>query len=108
VLIGIGYSAPCFPREFPQIKKILAIPRRIANNLNTNCSHLHKGMLMIRSAPPRIADTSTPAKPGVNTSPVPRIKSQDLFQNMREVEIDHQGRIYKLRLTQLNKLILTA
>jgi hemin uptake protein HemP len=37
-----------------------------------------------------------------------RIKSQDLFQQMREVEIDHDGRIYRLRLTQLNKLILTA
>lgn len=40
--------------------------------------------------------------------PIPRIKSQDLFQNVRELEIDHGGRIYKLRLTQLNKLILTA
>jgi len=38
----------------------------------------------------------------------PRFKSEDLFQQQREVEIDHQGRIYRLRLTQLNKLILTA
>lgn len=37
-----------------------------------------------------------------------RIKSEDLFQQRREIEIDHQGRIYRLRLTQLNKLILTA
>jgi hemin uptake protein HemP len=37
-----------------------------------------------------------------------RIRSQDLFQHAREVEIDHEGRIYRLRLTQLNKLILTA
>jgi hemin uptake protein HemP len=37
-----------------------------------------------------------------------RIKSKDLFQQLREVEIDHDGRIYRLRLTQLNKLILTA
>lgn len=41
-------------------------------------------------------------------TPIVRIKSQDLFQKMRELEIDHGGRIYKLRLTQLNKLILTA
>ncbi|MFJ2989331.1 hemin uptake protein HemP [Collimonas sp. NPDC087041] len=41
-------------------------------------------------------------------SAVTRIKSQDLFKQMRELEIDHGGRIYKLRLTQLNKLILTA
>jgi len=40
--------------------------------------------------------------------PAIRIKSEELFQQQREVEIDHQGRIYRLRLTQLNKLILTA
>lgn len=37
-----------------------------------------------------------------------RIASKDLFQQEREVQIDHEGRIYRLRLTQLNKLILTA
>ncbi len=41
-------------------------------------------------------------------SRVVRLKSRDLFKQMREVEIDHEGRIYRLRLTQLNKLILTA
>lgn len=30
------------------------------------------------------------------------------MQQKRELEIDHAGRIYKLRITQLNKLILTA
>ncbi|HEV7856600.1 MAG TPA: hemin uptake protein HemP [Herminiimonas sp.] len=40
--------------------------------------------------------------------PVERINSSDLFREMREVEIAHGGRIYRLRLTQLNKLILTA
>lgn len=43
-----------------------------------------------------------------STRPVKRIKSQDLLQQRKEVEIDHEGRIYRLRLTQLNKLILTA
>ena len=41
-------------------------------------------------------------------SRTPRFKSEELFQQQREVEIDHQGRIYRLRLTQMNKLILTA
>lgn len=41
-------------------------------------------------------------------APMIRIKSQDLLQQRREIEIDHEGRIYRLRLTQLNKLILTA
>lgn len=39
---------------------------------------------------------------------VKRIKSQEIFQQMNEVEIDHDGRIYRLRVTQFNKLILTA
>lgn len=51
-------------------------------------------------------------KPVVDTKPavkpVPRIKSSDLMQRLRELEIDHEGRIYRLRITQLNKLILTA
>ena len=38
----------------------------------------------------------------------PRFKSADLFQRSREIEIDHNGRIYRMRLTHLNKLILTA
>ncbi len=48
----------------------------------------------------RAADAGTP--------PILRIRSQDLFQQAREVEIEHDGRIYRLRLTQLNKLILNA
>ena len=40
--------------------------------------------------------------------PVKRIKSQDLFMEMRELEIDHAGRIDHLRMTQHHKLILTA
>lgn len=62
------------------------------------------------------SDSDTPSNPertGTITSrtsgkPVHRIKSQDLFQQRHEIEIDHEGRIYRLRLTQHNKLILTA
>ena len=39
---------------------------------------------------------------------VMRIQAKELFRQAREVEILHDGRIYRLRLTQLNKLILTA
>lgn len=41
-------------------------------------------------------------------APLLRIDSKDLFRSGREIEIAHDGRIYRLRLTQLNKLILTA
>ena len=40
--------------------------------------------------------------------PVQRIRSQDLFRQSGELEIEHEGRIYRLRVTHLNKLILTA
>jgi hemin uptake protein HemP len=39
---------------------------------------------------------------------VPRVSSRDLFVAAREIEIEHAGRIYTLRITQANKLILTA
>jgi hemin uptake protein HemP len=53
------------------------------------------------------AEPATPASQGSIRSVV-RIKSHELLRHMREVEIDHEGRIYRLRLTQQNKLILTA
>ena len=54
-----------------------------------------------------LTETSPVQGSGTPTT-VRRLKSEDLFQQLREVEIDHEGRIYRLRLTQLNKLILTA
>lgn len=54
--------------------------------------------------------TATPpalvATPAV--APIKRITSASLIGDGREVEIEHCGRIYRLRITQLNKLILTA
>ena len=53
--------------------------------------------------------TFSPADAPLPDRPVTlRIQSQELFRQRREVEIEHEGRIYRLRLTQLNKLILTA
>lgn len=56
-------------------------------------------------APGRVTPPSVRVAAG---EPINCIKSQDLFQEMRELKIDHCGRIYTLRLTQLNKMILTA
>lgn len=41
-------------------------------------------------------------------SPIKRISSAGLMDGGRELEIEHAGRVYRLRVTQLNKLILTA
>jgi hemin uptake protein HemP len=36
-----------------------------------------------------------------------RLSSQALLGNEREIEIEHSGQLYRLRLTSLGKLILT-
>jgi hemin uptake protein HemP len=37
-----------------------------------------------------------------------RICSEDILRGASEIVIDHNGRLYKLRITQNGKLILTA
>ena len=41
------------------------------------------------------------------SSPRKRINSQALLGSEREIEIEHGGQLYRLRLTALGKLILT-
>lgn len=54
---------------------------------------------------PMAADTPAEQQP----TPAPRrFTTAGLMQDQREIEIEHAGRIYRLRITQLNKLILTA
>lgn len=55
-------------------------------------------------------DSRTDTPDSVRTASIgkPRVKLAELLQQMREIEIDHDGKIYRLRLTQGNKLILTA
>ncbi len=46
--------------------------------------------------------------PRAPASPAPRrLRSQDLLGQDRELEIEHAGQLYRLRLTNLGKLILT-
>ncbi len=84
----------------PHDKKTLAIIAGFANNLNKNCSHLQNPMISSTQQAPQ-AETDKPSETG-------RVRLQDLLQQQREIEIDHGGKIYRLRLTQANKLILTA
>jgi hemin uptake protein HemP len=51
---------------------------------------------------------ATTPSPNDEDRPLKRYQSKDLFRLNREIEIEHQGRIYRMRVTQLNKLILTA
>jgi hemin uptake protein HemP len=56
--------------------------------------------------PPPQAPGPTPA--GNGRRPPRRIASSELFVGARELVIDHDGRLYQLRITQNGKLILTA
>lgn len=49
-----------------------------------------------------------PAATGIcETLPRKRLNSQTLLGGEREIEIEHAGQLYRLRLTSLGKLILT-
>ncbi|MEL6202381.1 MAG: hemin uptake protein HemP [Pseudomonadota bacterium] len=37
---------------------------------------------------------------------VPRVAAKDLFGQRKEIEIEHEGSVYRLRITRLGKLIL--
>lgn len=41
-------------------------------------------------------------------APPPRIRSDELFCQGKSLEIEHEGKVYQLRITRLGKLILTA
>jgi hemin uptake protein HemP len=60
------------------------------------------------ATPPAIAACPAHAAAVQAISPVKRVSSAGLMESGRELEIEHAGRIYRLRITQLNKLILTA
>lgn len=49
-----------------------------------------------------------PQAPVTPPAAVKRVSSAELMSGQRELEISHEGKIYRLRITQLNKLILTA
>ena len=55
---------------------------------------------------PRPPDTSQPPEPPA--PPPRRFASSDLFNGTREIVIEHGGRMYRMRITQNGKLILTA
>ncbi|WP_373996656.1 hemin uptake protein HemP [Duganella sp. 1224] len=57
---------------------------------------------------PAAAHSVTAAAATQAAKPVKRVSSAGLMDGGRELEIEHGGRVYRLRITQLNKLILTA
>ncbi len=53
------------------------------------------------------AASATPPDPGASAGVVAILPSQQLLRGRREVVIRHAGEDYRLRITRLNKLILT-
>jgi hemin uptake protein HemP len=47
------------------------------------------------------------AKPCAAARPAVPLRSDELLQGRRMVEIDHNGEVYRLQSTRLGKLILT-
>lgn len=62
----------------------------------------------MHTEPATPAAQPSPAAAPQASQPLRRFTTAGLMQDQREVEIEHAGRIYRLRITQLNKLILTA
>ncbi|MCK6424039.1 MAG: hemin uptake protein HemP [Burkholderiaceae bacterium] len=60
--------------------------------------------LRVAQSPP-----ACPPDPAVDAPPTTprRLSSRELFAGAREVEIEHEGMLYRLRRTSLGKLILT-
>lgn len=57
--------------------------------------------------PTRPAPTAAPAASEPPAGPVTQTTSEALFAGAVEIQIDHQGTIYRLKHTALGKLILT-
>jgi hemin uptake protein HemP len=68
-----------------------------------------KKLSVIRSVDLPLDPQSTLPVPGEHISPKSpvRISSQALFLGTTEIEIEHNGALYRLRQTSLGKLILT-
>ncbi len=61
---------------------------------------------VLSDATPESADASLPEKSRPSGA-VPRWSSRTLLAGRQEIEIDHDGAVYRLRQTSLGKLILT-
>ncbi|NML62151.1 hemin uptake protein HemP [Massilia sp. RP-1-19] len=54
------------------------------------------------------SDLPKPTQLECNSQQVPRFDSRHLFGHGKSVHIEHEGKVYELRVTRLGKLILTA
>jgi hemin uptake protein HemP len=55
----------------------------------------------------RVTGTETSAASPANAAAPERVSTEALFGPRAELEIEHKGEIYRLRITRTGKLILT-
>ena len=60
-----------------------------------------------RTLSPGSDESLRPAASPAASVPRPRVASTEILRGSAEVEIDHRGTLYRLRVTSLGKLILT-
>lgn len=62
-------------------------------------------------SPAAIHGNAEPRQGGASGTPMPspgrRVSSDEIFGKQQEIEIEHNGALYRLRKTSLGKLILT-
>ncbi|MFO0876415.1 MAG: hemin uptake protein HemP [Gemmataceae bacterium] len=56
-----------------------------------------------RDLPPPLSPAEASTEPSAS---LPVLTARDLFRGQREILIEHDGVVYRLRLTRRNKLIL--
>lgn len=87
------------------------MPRLIAPLVPLATTIAHSAMEDVHGGMSADTRDYTDAYSGYGEAPsaqINRFNSADLLGVQREIEIDHGGRIYRLRVTQSNKLILIA
>lgn len=70
--------------------------------MNSNCPPPAPGAAPASAQP----TAAIPAELALNRR-VPRVSSRAIFSGAQELEIEHNGALYRLRQTSLGKLILT-
>lgn len=69
---------------------------------------MESSSLTLNGRPASLAAVPMPLSDAVPTVAAPvRWSSRELLAGTREVEIEHEGMVYRLRLTAMGKLILT-
>jgi hemin uptake protein HemP len=85
-------------------------PPDVVGLASINANHSHYNGCMTAPAPPLLASTVPAAAEAAAAAAAPapvRWRSEELLRHQPQVEIDHAGQIYRLRVTAQGKLILT-